>query len=166
MGDVLESDQLAMSALAIDPTDLEAVNIAARCAIATRGRTRTEAAIRQMLSLAPDDGFVLSEVGKMLFEIGRRASGMAVLRSVLRADPTNHRLHLTLGYAYIARGDWVDARRHFREALRIKPELEQIRRLLRMGNKTLPPKMPEGWTIVRWIEKWDEEGKTQRHLIE
>jgi Flp pilus assembly protein TadD len=166
IGEVSQADTAAASALAKDPLEPNALSVAARCAIVLGHRERAEAAIRQLLTIGTDDSFAMSDAGNLLINFGRRATGIDILRSVLRRDPNSCRLHMAIGYALLSRGDWITARQHFREVLRLRPDLEQVRRLLRMGSRTPPPMMPEGWTMQRWIETSDDDGRTIRIALD
>jgi tetratricopeptide (TPR) repeat protein len=83
---------------------------------------------------------------------------MRLLRDLLARDPANPRCHLAIGQAYWDRGDAPAARRHFREALRLNPRLDEVRKLLRMGRRTDPWQMPAGWRLYQQVVTWDENG--------
>ena len=62
-----------------------------------------------------------------LVQLGRKDEAAATLGSALADDPENALTHANQGWALLHRGDHARALEHFREALRIDPELEWAR---------------------------------------
>src|SRR5262249_4777977 len=63
----------------------------------------------------------------VLVQLGRKEEAAQALGSALAKDPENAVTHANQGWALLHRGDHLGALEHFREALRIDPELEWAR---------------------------------------
>ena len=62
-----------------------------------------------------------------LVQLGRKDEAQQTLGSALANDPENALTHANQGWALLHRGDHAKALEHFREALRIDPELDWAR---------------------------------------
>ena len=62
-----------------------------------------------------------------LVQLGRKDEADHTLGSALANDPENALTHANQGWAFLHRGDHERALEHFREALRIDPELDWAR---------------------------------------
>lgn len=159
-GNLPAYDLATMGALNLAPDLPDALALSAWSALVKGESERVESIALTLLRIAPDDDFVLSEVGKLFFEIGRRATGFGFLKSLLQKNPGDYRVHLSLANAYLSKDNWPAARTYLRSALELKPDLEDVRRLLRMSNRTPDDQMPRGWRRFRYIRTYDEDGRT------
>lgn len=62
-----------------------------------------------------------------LIRLGRRVEASDTLRGALQRDPDDAWTHANLGWSLIEQGRYNDAMVHFREALRLEPNLEHAR---------------------------------------
>ena len=62
-----------------------------------------------------------------LIRLGRRVEASDTLRGALERDPDDAWTHANLGWSLIEQGRYNDAMVHFREALRLEPNLEHAR---------------------------------------
>jgi tetratricopeptide (TPR) repeat protein len=65
--------------------------------------------------------------GMALINLGRKAEAGSAIEGVLAQDPNNAFAHSTKGWALLEGGDRLKAVEHFKEALRIDPELRPAR---------------------------------------
>ena len=157
-GDSAGAMHVALDALQLSPLEFNALRTLAWSSLENHRPDLAARATRDLLMLGPTHKFVLSSAGQLFRALGRRGEGMRLLRDLLANDPANPRCHLALGHAYWERGDAPAARQHFREALRLNPELEEVRKFLRMGRRTMPGNMPAGWRLYQQVITWDENG--------
>ncbi len=160
-----EARDAAMRCLASDPTELNALAIAALTSLAMADHAQAEKCAMMLLQHGPVEGFCLTMAATVFREIGRRAEGMRLLKTFVEREPNNPRAHEAMGLACWNRGDVPGARRYFREALRINPEMERVRQILRMHTKTRPQDMPEGWVQTRYVERYDAHGRKVRIIL-
>ncbi len=77
-----------------------------------------------------------------LVKLGRKAEAGADDRAALLRDPENALTHANQGWALLEQGDHGKALEHFREALRIDPEIEWARAGDRRGPQGAAPPLP------------------------
>jgi Flp pilus assembly protein TadD len=88
--------------------------------------------IRRAIEMAPDEPAARYAYGKWLLGRGSEEQAVAELLKTLRFDPTFPGAHLHLARIHHRRKESVEARRHLRGELLLKPEDPQI--LLSLGN--------------------------------
>jgi len=79
------------------------------------------------LSIDPEDAGCLNLRAMTLIKLGRREEAERAMRGALAKDPENAVTHANQGWACLERRDHAKALEHFREALRLDPELEWAR---------------------------------------
>jgi len=62
-----------------------------------------------------------------LVKLGRREAAAATIGAALAKDPQNAHTHANQGWALLHHGDHARRLEHFREALRLDPELDWAR---------------------------------------
>ena len=82
-----------------------------------------------------------------LVKLGRRAEAGAAIGAALARDPQNAVTHANQGWAMLHRGDAKHALEHFREALRIDPELEWAR-------AGMVEALKARHVVYRWMLMW------------
>ena len=75
------------------------------------------------VELSPDDPWCLSVWAGTLRDLGRPETALVPTRRALQLDPGNWRLRLNAGRTFDAVGDRISARRQYREAIRLDPDL-------------------------------------------
>jgi len=163
---ISEARGAAAECLRLEPTDLNALAISALTSLALRDFAQAEGCARVLLQHGPVEGFCLTMAATVFREIGLRAEGMRLLRTLVEHEPNNPRAHEAIALACWNRGDIATARKHFREALRIDPRMERVRQILRLHSKTRAQDMPEGWVYTRYIDRYDAQGRRTRTIIE
>jgi tetratricopeptide (TPR) repeat protein len=91
--------------------------------------------IRRAIEMAPDEPAARYAHGRWLLGRGCEEEGVVELLKTLRLDPTFPGAHLHLARVHHARKETVEARRHLRGELLLKPEDPNI--LLALGNLLL-----------------------------
>lgn len=76
------------------------------------------------LAIAPDHDWCTNLRAMSLVKLGRRDEASRTLGSALARDPENALSHANQGWNLLHAGDHQNARVHFREALRLDPELD------------------------------------------
>ena len=84
-------------------------------------------AAEQGLEIDPADDDCANLKSIALIRLGRRTEATDSLRGALERDPDDAWTHANLGWSLIEHGRYHEAMPHFREALRIEPNLEHAR---------------------------------------
>jgi tetratricopeptide (TPR) repeat protein len=85
------------------------------------------AAAEQTLALDPEDTTAINLRAFALRQMGRGEVSRAELHDALRVAPEDATTHANLGWNHLSAGNRDEAMRHFREALRLDPELDWAR---------------------------------------
>ena len=85
------------------------------------------AAADRGLALDPENATCMNLRAMALVQLGRKEEAAIALGSALADDPENAVTHANQGWALLHRGDHLKALEHFREALRLDPDLEWAR---------------------------------------
>lgn len=81
------------------------------------------AAADRALALDPQDADALNIRAMALVKLGREGEAGATIENALARDPENALTHANSGWAYLHRNESEKALHHFREALRLDPQL-------------------------------------------
>jgi tetratricopeptide (TPR) repeat protein len=108
------------------------------------------AAAERALALAPDDAGAVNLRAEALRKLGRKDAARDHLHEQLARDPDDPYTHATLGWNYLEKGYRHKAMEHFREALRLDPELDWAREGV---VETLRAKS-QFYRIVMWYFFW------------
>jgi len=84
-------------------------------------------AAEQGLALDPESTACVNLRAMALVKLGRREAAAATIGAALAKDPQNAHTHANQGWALLHHGDHRQALEHFREALRLDPELDWAR---------------------------------------
>jgi tetratricopeptide (TPR) repeat protein len=122
-----EAEAAIHSAIALDPDDAEfAALLAAIRYNQRRWRDALESAERG-LALDPQHIGCTNLRAMALVKLGRKREAGATIESALAKDPENALTHANQGWALLDQGQHVRGLEHFREALRLDPEIEWAR---------------------------------------
>jgi tetratricopeptide (TPR) repeat protein len=122
-----EAETAAREAIQLDPEDADYPGLLATIEMArSHWKAALEAADRG-LALDPEHGTCLNLRAMALVQLGRKDEASKTLGSALADDPDNAFTHANQGWALLHQGDHARALEHFREALRIEPNLEWAR---------------------------------------
>lgn len=139
-----EAMQSAQHALAIDPTRVQAHNVVASVYAHRKNWPQVVEATEMALAYAPDDTDARNLRAWALRSMGQSGASVEELKQSLQINAEDAHSHANLGWTYLQQGDIPKAELHFREALRIDPNLEWAR----VGAlETLKSKVP----VYRWI---------------
>jgi tetratricopeptide (TPR) repeat protein len=79
------------------------------------------------LAIDPEHTDALNLRAESLRKLGRTGDALAELETSLQVNPDSAGTHASLGWTYLQKGNRAKATEHFREALRLDPELEWAR---------------------------------------
>jgi len=134
----------AEHALQLDPADTMASNVIAMVCADNKDWEGALRAAELTLSHDPDDTEALNIRALALRSQGKAGASIEELKRSLQVDAEDATSHANLGWTYLQKGELDKAEVHFREALRINPELDWARQ---GALETLKAKVP----IYRWI---------------
>jgi len=114
------------------------------------------------LAVDPENITCLNVRSTALNKLKRVDDAIETMQDALEKDPENAYTHTTVGWNLLEKGRHKDAARHFREALRIHPNLESAREGLKQALKSKIP--PYRWLLQYsfWI---NNKGKKARWII-
>lgn len=122
-----EADKAITNAIAIDPYD---VDYFAQLATIKFHQRRWEGALtaaEEGLKLDPEDEPCTNLRAMALVKLNRKAEAGAALQSSLERAPENAASHANMGWSKLEVGEPKEAMTHFREALRLQPDMEWAR---------------------------------------
>jgi tetratricopeptide (TPR) repeat protein len=122
-----EASQAIKEAIGLDPYDADYRGLLASIEM---GRHRWAEALEVAesgLAIDPENTACVNLRAMALTQLGRKAEAAATLGSALADDPENAVTHANQGWAYLHQSDPKRAIEHFREALRLDPELDWAR---------------------------------------
>jgi tetratricopeptide (TPR) repeat protein len=122
-----ESAEAVREAIALDPYDADYRGLLASIELARHRRAEALEAAEAGLAIDPEHSACMNLRAMALTQLGRRAEAAATLGSALAGDPENAVTHANQGWSYLHESDPKKAIEHFREALRLDPELEWAR---------------------------------------
>ena len=119
-----EAEAAANEAIQLDPDDADYPALLASIVMDRRDWKGALEAANRGLALDPEHSACLNLRAMALVQLGRKDEASATLGSALADDPDNALTHANQGWALLHRGDHAQALEHFRESLRIDPNLE------------------------------------------
>ncbi|MEN1680876.1 MAG: tetratricopeptide repeat protein [Planctomycetota bacterium] len=138
------AEQLFSEAIELDP--YESDSFSGRAAVHAQRKHWRKAMedVDRALELDPDSLEAINLRALTNRGLGRPEAGAGDLAEALRLDPNDAASHANLGWAYLERRQLNQAETHFREALKLNPELEWAR----VGVlETIKSKFP----VYRWV---------------
>lgn len=128
VGRLREAEAAAREALRLDPDDADHYALLASIRIQQRQWADALEQADRGLSVDPDHTGCANLKAVALVNLGRRSEAGAAIQTNLAKDPENAATHANLGWALLHQGDHKAAMGHFREALRLKPDMEWARK--------------------------------------
>lgn len=122
-----EAEASAREAIRLDPYDADHFSLLASIHLAQRRWRQALDASTQGLELDPEHAQCKNLHAMALVKLGRKAEAGIALEGALARDPDNALSHANQGWALLHAGRHQDALGHFREALRLNPEMEWAR---------------------------------------
>jgi tetratricopeptide (TPR) repeat protein len=122
-----EAETAIQEAIRLDPEDPDYYALAANIQLARRKWRPALAMAEQGLRLDAGHIGCTNIRAIALNKVGRRQDAQGAIDTALRREPDNAMTHANQGWALLERGENERALEHFREALRLKPELEWAR---------------------------------------
>ena len=114
-------------AIRLDPSDADHFGLLASIEMGRRRWPEALSTAEQGLALDPEHPGCTNLRAMALVQLGRKDEAATALGSALANDPENALTHANQGWTFLHQGDHARALEHFREALRIDPELEWAR---------------------------------------
>lgn len=114
------------------------------------------------LALDPENITCLNARSTALNKLKRTDDAIETMQDALAQDPDNEFTHATVGWNFLEKGKHKEAAKHFREALRINPDLRNARAGLKEALKSKIP--PYRWLLQYsfWV---NNKGKKARWVV-
>jgi tetratricopeptide (TPR) repeat protein len=122
-----EARASAEEAIRLEPYDPNPLSLLSNVAIARGKWSEALDAAERGLAIDPTHAACTNLRALALVQLGRKSEAAATLGSALADDPENALTHANQGWTYLHHGDHAKALEHFREALRLDPEMEWAR---------------------------------------
>lgn len=122
-----EARQAAAEALRLNPADEEVFSLLASIELALRNWPAALEAAESALALNPEHVNAANLRAMALVRLGRKEEATAAVDFALHRAPENAFSHANQGWNCLHRNDPKKAQEHFREALRLEPDLEYAR---------------------------------------
>ena len=122
-----ESFRAVQEALRLDPADADAFTLLASIELARRKWPAALAAAEQALALNPEHVGAANLRSIALIQLGRKAEAMQSVDYALHRAPDDPFSHSNQGWNCLHQNDPRRAQEHFREALRLDPNLDHAR---------------------------------------
>jgi tetratricopeptide (TPR) repeat protein len=117
----------ARAALSLDPHSSAAFSAEAQAHLQSEQWAQAERAARQALELEADSTIAANQLAQALRLQNKLEENAGHLAAMLARDPDDAYTHANAGWAALQRGDRPGAEGHFREALRLDPDMEFAR---------------------------------------
>jgi Tfp pilus assembly protein PilF len=89
-----------------------------------------EAAFRQAIKTEPNNGYILNNLGLVLYHQDKYADAIRHFEQAVRQDEQNASRHANLGMAYMAMRQYAKAESSFKKALKLSPNEMEYKDLL------------------------------------
>jgi len=122
-----EAFRAGQEALRLDPADADAFALLASIELARRNWSGALHAAEQALALNPEHVAATNLRAMALVRLGRKAEAMTTVDYALQRAPDDAFSHANQGWNCLHQNDPRRAQEHFREALRLQPNLEYAR---------------------------------------
>jgi Tfp pilus assembly protein PilF len=130
-GELKAAEELYLKVAAADPRNARAYGRLGVIYLETgEDWADAEAAFRQALKIEPENGFMLNNLGLVLYHQDRYADAIRSFESAVRIDEVNANRHANLGKAYLAMRQYAKAESAFKRALKLAPNEMEYKDLL------------------------------------
>ncbi len=126
-GGCAKSEAAAREAVRLDPEDADYYALLASIRVQQRQWADALHNAELGLAVAPDHVACANLKAMALVNLGRRQEADATIQTTLAKEPENAATHANQGWALLHMGDHKAAMEHFREALRLNPNMEWAR---------------------------------------
>ncbi len=134
--DALTAAKVAQS---LEPYSEQALAAQSQSYILMKDWPDAERAAREALAIEPEYSMAANLLAEALRNQGRDVENRAQIAGMLERDPENAYTHHSAGWAALQRGDHRAAETHFREALRLSPDMEGARQGLLASFRSRSP---------------------------
>ena len=163
VGRLREAEAAAREALRLDPDDADHYALLASIRVQQRQWVDALEQAERGLSVDPDHTGCANLKAVALVNLGRRAEAGAAIQTNLAKDPENAATHANQGWALLHQGDHKAAMGHFREALRLKPDMEWARQGILEALRARNPVYGLMLRYFLWMSRFT--GKMQMGII-
>jgi Tfp pilus assembly protein PilF len=130
-GELKAAEQLYLKAAAADPRCSKAYGRLGIIYLESgENYDDAEAAFRQALKYDKQNGFILNNLGLVLYHMDRYADAVRQFEQAVRLDDLNAARHANLGMAYMAMRQYAKAESSFKKALKLAPQEMEYKDLL------------------------------------
>lgn len=116
------------TAIRLDPLDVRNHAQLSNLYISLKEWQKALDAAEKGLELDPEDVTCANQCALALTQMGRKAEASQTIDGLLRRNPENATSHANQGWTYLHQGQPKQALVHFREALRLQPNMDWARR--------------------------------------
>lgn len=143
----------AKEGLRLDPHDPEIFSLIASIELHRRAWPAALAAAESALAIDPEHVQAANLRSMALVQLGRREEAMATIDFALQRNPESALSHANQGWNQLHRNQPRQAQEHFREALRLDPELEYARSGMLQALKARNPIYRGMLAYFLWINR-------------
>jgi tetratricopeptide (TPR) repeat protein len=122
-----EAEAAIVEAIRLDPFDEDNFAVQARVLLEQEKWQAALDAAEQGLNIEPDHVTCLNSRALALRRLGREDPAGESLQAAMQHEPEDAYTHCNVGWGYLEARDYEKAVVHFREALRLEPELDSAR---------------------------------------
>ena len=154
-------DGLAAAKLAqsLEPHSEQALAAQSQSYILLKDWPDAERTARAALAIDPEYSMAANLLAEALRNQGRDVENRAQIAGMLERDPENAYTHHSAGWAALQRGDHRAAETHFREALRLSPEMEGARQGLLASFRSRSPFYSGYLRYCLWMARLKEKSQ-------
>lgn len=149
----------AKVAQALDPNSEQALAAQSQAYILMKDWADAERTARDALAIEPEYSLAANLLAESLRNQGRDVENRAQIAGMLERDPENAYTHHSAGWAALQRGDHRAAETHFREALRLSPEMEGARQGLLASFRSRSPFYSRYLRYCLWMSRLKEKSQ-------
>lgn len=163
VGRLREAETAVREALRLDPDDADHYALLASIRVQQRQWADALEQAERGLAVDPDHTGCANLKAVALVNLGRRAEAGAAIQTNLAKDPENAATHANQGWALLHQGDHTAAMGHFREALRLKPDMDWARQGILESLRARNPVYGMMLRYFLWMSRFS--GKMQMGII-
>ncbi len=159
-------NSLAMEAFqqsqSLDPWFVENYGLMSHVLLEQKKFTEALAVANEGLAIEPENITCLNARSIALNKLSKTADAIETMHNALAQDPDNEYTHCTVAWNYLEKGQHKIATRHFKEALRLNPQMHNAQEGLKEALKSKIA--PYRW-LLRYSFWLNNQGKKMRWII-